>query len=131
MKYPIGTKHLALSEVRAYARARAAVKPAAIAYCTDYFKLLPRARGLGKVFALFAGRSFRQVLAPFGFGIALPSFLVGVPSGRNTSSCVQNVLVAGNAFCSRRRRRKHCGFPLCEASLLPLHAVYGLADRLP
>ena len=45
---------------------------------------------------------------------------MGVPFGRNTSSCVQNVLVAGHAFCSRRRRRKHCGFPLCEASLLPL-----------
>ena len=60
MKYPTGTKHLALSEVRAYARARAVVKPAAIAYCPAYFKLLPRARGLGKAFALFGGRSFRQ-----------------------------------------------------------------------
>ena len=45
MKYPTGTKHLALSEVRAYARARAAEKPAPIAYCPAYFKLLPRARG--------------------------------------------------------------------------------------
>ena len=45
MKYPTGTKHLALSEVRAYARARAAEKPAAIAYCPAYFKLPPRARG--------------------------------------------------------------------------------------
>ena len=70
MKYPTGTKHLALSEVRAYARARAVEKPAA-------FKLLPRARGLGKVCALFGGRSFRQVLAPFGFGIALSSFFDG------------------------------------------------------
>ena len=60
MKYPTGTKHLASSEVRAYARARAAEKPAAIAYCPAYFKLLPRARGLGKVFALFGGRAFRQ-----------------------------------------------------------------------
>ena len=58
---------MALSEVRAYARARAAEKPAAIAYCPAYFKLLPRARGLGKVFALFGGRSFRHVLTPFGF----------------------------------------------------------------
>ena len=70
MKYPTGTKHLALSEVRAYARARAVEKPAAIAYCPAYFKLLPRARGLGKFFALFGGRNFRQVLAPFRFGIA-------------------------------------------------------------
>ena len=77
MKYPTGTKHLALSEVRAYARARAAEKPTAIAYCPAYFKLLPRARGLGKVFALFGGRSFRQVLASFGFGIALFSFFDG------------------------------------------------------
>ena len=68
---------MALSEVRAYARARAAEKPTAIAYCPAYFKLLPRARGLGKVFALFGGRSFRQVLASFGFGIALFSFFDG------------------------------------------------------
>ena len=95
MKYPTGTKHLALSEVRAYARARAAVKPAAIAYCPAYFKLLPRARGLGKVFALFDGRSFRQVLAPFGFGIALPSFF----GGRNFRQ--EHVLLCAECACRR------------------------------